>query len=283
MWGNVLNEETGQREGAKSIDAEEVYRLYYVKNLTKEQVAKELSTTEWALRNVFKERGWESRIRSFETEEERVQARKDTVEKRLQRIKDLRAEKFGTRCRICEETKHLSIHKKDGEEHNKEFLWRKMNLENVNPEEWAALCISCHRGTHWMMNRYGKDWDSIEALATKPAKPRNLEPLELPSKDTPSSPEYLAIKDNSEGDTEALRRALFGETCYFCNTHYENKKVPIHRKDGRPHQEKLTKKEVFFRTLDPKEWVALCNEHHRQVHWAIESLNLDWEDLEDDS
>lgn len=132
-----------------------------------------------------------------------------------------------------------------------------------------------------MMNTYGYDWDTIESLVrrNRPAKPRNMEPLELPSEDTPSSPEYLEIKDDFEGDSEALRRALFGETCYFCGTHYEEKKVPIHRKDGRPHVEKLSKKEKYFRTLDPEEWVSLCNEHHRHVHWVMDTLNLKWDDL----
>ena len=90
----------------------------------------------------------------------------------------------------------------------------------------------------------------------------------------------MRLKENFEGETEELRRALFGETCYYCGTHYKGKKVPIHRKDGRTHEEKLTKKEKYFRTLNPKEWVALCNEHHRHVHWAMDTLNLDWSDLE---
>ena len=263
------------------INAEEVYRLYYIQDMTKEQVAKELGTTEWALRAVFKERGWEIKIRKFETEEERILGKKDTAKKTIERVKDLRKAKFGSKCRLCGKSKGLVIHRKDGEEHDKDFLWRKTNLEIVNPEEWAVLCIACHRGTHWMMDNCGTDWDEIESLAAKPVKTLKLEPLELPNEDTPSSPEYLAIKDSFEGDTEALRRAIFGEKCYFCGTHFKEKKVSIHRKDGRPHAEKLTKREKYFRTLNPNEWVALCNEHHRHVHWAMDTLNLDWSNLDE--
>jgi hypothetical protein len=265
------------------IDFDSVYRLYYDEGLTKEQVAHYLGLTEWVLRKVFKEMNWPSQIQKFETEKERALARKEYVKKRLQRIKDLRKEKFGTKCRICGKSQDLAIHKKDGVEHNKDFLWIKKNLESVNTDDWVALCISCHRGTHWMMDRYEYDWDAIESQAKEPAKQRNMEPLELPSEDTPSSREYLEIRDDYPGDTEALRGALFGVSCYFCGNHYEKRRLPIHRKDGRPHKEKLTKKEKYFRTLNPSEWVSLCNDDHRHVHWAMDILNLEWDDLESKS
>ena len=169
----------------------------------------------------------EEQIRRFENKEERALARKDTVKKRLKRIKDLRDKIFGTECKICGKTRDLVIHKKDGMEHDRDFLWRKGNLESVNPNEWVALCISCHRGTHWMMQTYRYEWDDIESHLKIPPKRRSLDPLQLPSDDTPSSPDYLKLKENFEGETEELRRALFGETCYYCGTHYKGKKVPM--------------------------------------------------------
>ena len=42
----------------------------------------------------------------------------------------------------------------------------------------------------------------------------------------------------------------------------------------------MTSEEKFFRTLNPDEWVSLCQKEHRHVHWAMEKLNLSWEDFE---
>ena len=65
----------------------------------------------------------------------------------------------------------------------------------------------------------------------------------------------------------------------FCGIHYEEKRVAIHRKDGRPHEERLTVYEKYFRTLNSDEWVPLCQNHQRFVHWAMDDLGLKWDDL----
>jgi hypothetical protein len=53
----------------------------------------------------------------------------------------------------------------------------------------------------------------------------------------------------------------------------------VHTNPKRPHHSNLTTKEMFFRTLDPKEWVFLCYNDHRGVHWSMNTLGLERDDL----
>jgi hypothetical protein len=267
------------RKKKKDFDVLDVFRLYYVEGLIKEDVASELGIHESRLRKVFKEMRWPTKIRQFKTKEERVLAKKEGAKKTSQRIKDLREEKFGTECRLCGETRKLAIHKKDGVEHERDILWRIKFLKSVNTDDWAALCIPCHRGVHWLMETKGYDWTDLENLvrSKKLSKPRNLEPLPLPPDTTSSSSRYLKLRSKFQG--ESLRNAFFGDACYFCGTKSKERRIPLHRKDGRLHPEKLTKEERYFRTLNPDEWVPICNKHHRHVHWAMDKLNLEWDDL----
>ncbi|MFX1605946.1 MAG: hypothetical protein ACFFDD_08555 [Promethearchaeota archaeon] len=269
------------RSYRKTIDVDEVYRLYYIKGLTKEEVVEELDIPESRLRKVFKEMEWASKIRKFETDEERALAKKESAKETSQRIKDLREEIFGTKCRLCGQERKLAIHKKDGTEHERDVLWRIKFLKSVNIDDWAALCIPCHRGVHWMMEELDYNWEDIESLARRKqsAKLKSLEPLSLPEVDAPSSGKYLELKSKFEGNHDELRKAIFGDSCHFCAAKTGEKKIPIHRKDGRNHPGILTRSEKYYRTLNPDEWVLLCSKHHRYVHWAMDTLNLKWDDM----
>jgi len=269
------------RSYRKNVDVDDVYRLYYIEELTKEGVARKLGIPESRIRIVFKDMGWKSRIRSFDSEEERVLAKKEGANKTSQRIKFLREVKFGTKCRLCGEIRMLAIHKKDGVKHNRHLLWKMKFLHSVDPDGWAALCVPCHRGVHWMMDSLMYGWQELESLALRKQQSitNTQEPLELPSDDTPSSSKYLKLRRKFEGDSAELRDAFFGDACNFCGATSNERKIPIHRKDGRLHSERLTKSEKHFRILNPDEWVSLCSKHHRHVHWTMATLNLKWDDL----
>ena len=268
----------------RCIDVERVRLLYFYKGLTKEEVAQKLGVTEWAIRKVFGEMGWTSRIRQFDTEEEREQARKERVRRRFRAVKALRENLFGNECRICGAKRKLAIHKKDGQEHEGNLLWKPEQLKSLNANNWVALCIPCHRGVHWAMKYCGYDWEEIQSFAMRAesAAPKLLEPLQLPDDDAPSSMKYLKLKDKFSGNKKELRRAIFGEECYFCGVHFEEKTLVTHRKDGRPHDPKLIAYEKYFRTLDLDDWVSLCQKHHRQVTWASQNLGLEWKEIDTD-
>ncbi|MFW9893924.1 MAG: hypothetical protein ACFFFO_17100 [Candidatus Thorarchaeota archaeon] len=38
-------------------------------------------------------------------------------------------------------------------------------------------------------------------------------------------------------------------------------------------------KEKYFRTLDPNDWLFLCNPEHRGVHWALNKLGREGDNL----
>jgi AraC-like DNA-binding protein len=265
-------------EAARDIDT--IRKLYFDDGMPMREVAERIGSSEGVIRRVFRDQGWTSRKRTFDSEEERTQARIEHASKTAQKIKDRREKLFGTKCYLCGEKRMLAIHRKDGTEHNRHLLWRLRFLETLNPNEWVPLGVPCHRGVHWLIDSHAFDWEKIASLAkdARHSKSKTKERLKLPSEDTPSSSRYLELKEKYGTDIDSLRREFFGDSCVLCGA--RNKKyMPIHRKDGRKHSSRLTISEKYLRTLDPDDWVRLCNKHHRHVHWAMEKLGLEWKDL----
>lgn len=265
------------------VNMDEVRRLYVEEKLNQSEVAKVLGIPKYIVSEIFKENNWKYRdYQVHSTDEIRKLARKENRKKTQLKVVEMREKLFGKKCQICTEERKIAIHRKDGAEHDPDDLWKVKHLRTVNPDEYAAVCIPCHRGVHWMMSEYGQNWNQIRSHAVMKiqSEPTMRKPLDLPNETVPSSQAYLDLKDGFEGSEEELRRALLGEKCYFCDLHYnKGKRVIIHRKDGRPHDSKLTTKEQYFRTLEPKEWVSVCQKHHRYVHWVMDDLGLEWDDL----
>lgn len=270
--------------GATGIDGE-IHRLYFEEGLSQKEIADRFGfKSVKPIRRIFRENDWTPRRRVFNNDEERKLARKENRKATYLRMKELRETLFGKECQICginNDERNLAIHRKDGVKHKENILRRIRYLESLNPDDYAALCTECHRGVHWLMENHGVQWDKISSFISdkRHVKPKKLEPLNLPDKEVPSSKRYLELK-NSEEELEHLGRALFGENCYFCGVHYSEKRIVTHRKDGRPHNRKMLESEIYLRTLNPNEWVSLCNKCHRYVHWARDKLHMEWEDLD---
>ena len=264
------------------VDSKEVHRLHFEEKLSRKEVAEKLDVSERTISRIFRDQGWEAHGQTkYQNENERELARRENRKNTQMKVIELREKLFGTKCQICTEERKIAVHRKDGSEHNPNDLWRISNLRTVNPDEYAAVCIPCHRGVHWMMRTYGQNWAQIksQSLMEPLSKQKIREPLNLPDESEPSSQTYLKLKPRFEGSEEEIRRALFGENCQICGSRYDEKQLYLHRKDGRPHSSGLTMKEKFFRTLDAKEWVFLCYSDHRGVHWAKKALGLEWGDL----
>ena len=260
------------------VDSKKVHKLYFEEKLSQKEVAKKLDVTERTISRIFHNEGWKARGQTkHQNENERELPRKENRKNTQMKVVELRKKIFGIKCQICTEERKIAIHRKDGSKHNPDDLWRISNLRTVNPDEYAAVCIPCHRGVHWMMRTYGQNWVQIKSQSLmEPLSKRKIgEPLNLPDGSEPSSQAYLGLKSGFEGSEEEIRRALFGEKCQICGSRYDEKQLYLHRKDGRPHSSELTMKEKFFRTLDPKEWVFLCYSDHRGVHWAKKALGLE--------
>jgi DNA-binding transcriptional regulator LsrR (DeoR family) len=267
------------------VSSDEVHRLYFDKKLNQSEVAKILRIPTYIVSKIFEENNWKYRSnRVHTTDEASKQARIENRKNTQMKVVEMREKLFGKKCQICTEERKIAIHRKDGAEHNPDDLWRINILRKVNPEEYAAVCIPCHRGVHWMMSEYGQNWNQIKSQAVMKiqSEPKVKRPLDLPDETVPSSKAHLEIKRGFEGSEEELRRAIFGEECHFCGLHYDKgKRVILHRKDGRPHNNRLITQERYFRTLDPEEWVSLCQKHHRYVHWAMNDLGLEWDNLKE--
>jgi DNA-binding XRE family transcriptional regulator len=266
-------------------DINKVYNLYNEKGLTKEEVAEELNASESSIRKIFREMGWPSKIRKFDTKAKRKAAKKESKRETARKTVALREKLFGINCKICGASKNkktLVIHRKDGSEHDKDILWKVRFLRTVNPEEWATLCRSCHPGIHWMMDTFNLKFEDIKEFYVLNHKKKNFEEKLIYKLDTDAqvSEKYLQIKQKNLDRDADIRRLLFGETCYLCGVHYSEKTLVIHRKDGKQHAGNLIHGERNLGRLNPNEWTSLCQKCHRQVHWAMDSLLMDWKDFE---
>ena len=269
---------------------DEVYRLYFQEGLSQREVAEELGLKGASpIQRIFKEQGWKSRgrwnegptydRRRFSSENEREKAIKERSKKRQKELKKMREQLFGTECRICgvsTEEKTLAIHRKDFTEHRQNKLWIRGELESIDPDKWVLLCVACHRGVHWMHEQHGADWKDIEQYQQKNDSqiPKEKEWYEL-------SDEQKKAKKNKSEEKETigeLRKRLFGEECRICNS--DDRRLIIHRKDGRPHESNFLMKRENLEALDIDEWVPLCQKCHRYIHWAEEKLGLSWDDFE---
>ncbi len=112
---------------------------------------------------------------------------------------------------------------------------------------------------------------------------RNVEqakPFYETDDNAPSSAKFLEIIENPKLGDYDLRRLLFGETCFHCGVHYREKTLTVHRKDGRRHGRDILKRKKHLRVMNPDDWISLCQKCHRETHWAMHALSMDWEDLE---
>jgi DNA-binding XRE family transcriptional regulator len=281
------------RPRREEVDSEEVYRLYFEEELSQREVAETLGLKSMSpVQRVFKENGWVTRgrwgkgatydRRCFTTDDERKLAIKTRSNQRQRGLKELRERLFGTVCRICgksSQERSIATHRKDFKKHEQNTLWLKSRLESLKPEEWVALCTACHRGVHWLNERYNREWYDIdEYLKTKTRMiqqirdaftlPDEVKRIQEPKKKTQETKESI----------KKVRKRLFGAECDVCSES-ENRRIIIHRKDGRPHQNSLLWSRGNLESLNPDEWVALCQKCHRYVHWAEDNLGLSWDDL----
>jgi len=67
---------------------------------------------------------------------------------------------------------------------------------------------------------------------------------------------------------------VFGKKCFFCG--HEVGRMPLHNKKGEKHPTDLTAREAL---KNPEDWVRLCKHCHRGVHFSMNILEMDWEQI----
>ncbi|MFW9889942.1 MAG: helix-turn-helix domain-containing protein [Candidatus Thorarchaeota archaeon] len=255
-------------------------RKLYEKGLTHREIAEKLGVARTTIGSYLRNLG--IRRRKFQSDAERQRAKREQARRQSKKVKDLRDKLFGKECKVCRadrKKRKLAIHKKDFTEHEMNALWKLSYLRTVNPNDWAALCVMCHRGVHWIYDDLKMEWQDIEKLVDlKPSNESEQKPP--PRKTLQHTSKQDEILQDSNGDIDDMRKALFGDECYFCGSLPEDKTLVIHRKDGTPHEAKLLRLEKGLRRLNPEEWQALCQKHHRYVHWGMKHLGLKWEEIE---
>ncbi|MHA2223010.1 MAG: hypothetical protein ACXAAO_13260 [Candidatus Thorarchaeota archaeon] len=73
-----------------------------------------------------------------------------------------------------------------------------------------------------------------------------------------------------------IRDEMFGTECVSCG----KPKEIVHRKDGTPHHRRVTWAKKSLKTLDPDDWVSLCEPCHRLTHSLMTSFSCEWKDIE---
>lgn len=75
-------------------------------------------------------------------------------------------------------------------------------------------------------------------------------------------------------------KLILGDCCFICKR--KNKLLSMHRKDGKKHKplhsmcSKRLKKE-----LETNKYVLLCYVCHKNVHWCLDFVGLDWHFIEE--
>ncbi len=266
----------------KSADPEEARRLYE-KGLFQKEIAKQLGVSYYTIGNYLRELGVDIRKRGYKSDERRAEARKEKAQRHLNKVKSLRDEKFGSTCRICgvgRDERKIAIHRKDCQKHDEKELWSLKGLRKLDPVEWAALCVMCHRGAHWAHDDMSVGFDKLEGM-TQQGNQQDDNKTNL--KDEKSMEAKLDKEEAKAGSTdkevEEMRRDLFGEDCFFCGPVPENKRLVIHKKDGESHDKSDLWDKEKLQNLNRDEWVPVCSKHHRYVHWAMNWIYMSWEEI----
>jgi len=266
---------------------DDVFEMYFEEKLTQEEVATELNLSKDTILRVFQEMDWESReprrgvtMRTFETEEERIEARREHRRATYEKIKELREDLFRSECKLCvdSESRKTFIHRKDGSEHEDINLWSLRDLREIDPDEWQRLCTACHRGSHWTMDELGMEWNEIESLRKSSlvdSRMGNQNP-----EGTITLDENRMNFENENLSVEDMRRDLFGTECSVCSQTEGEKGLIIHNKAGLPHDRHFLWTKENLNSIDPEEWVALCRKCHRHTHWSMNELGFSWESIE---
>ena len=70
----------------------------------------------------------------------------------------------------------------------------------------------------------------------------------------------------------------FGERCPICGDTYC---LQIHKKDGKPHRQWASLNNTeFWLLLSSDDFVQLCFNCHKAVHWCMYYLGMEWEDIQ---
>ena len=259
-------------------------RKLHEKGFTHKEIAKKLGISRRTVDNYLKDLGVESRRKIYKSDQERRNARKRRSKQQLEKVKAKRDELFGKKCNICGiqrgEKRKIAIHRKDFTEHTESALWTHSHLETVNPDDWAALCVMCHRGIHWVHDEFGMEWQDVEKCIGQKST-TGVERTSSTQKTTQETkPASYADKELENLDVDDIKTALFGDECYFCGPLPDDKSLVIHKKDGTPHPKSILSSKKSLLELNPEEWQALCQKHHRYVHWAMNHLGMTWDDIE---
>jgi DNA-binding CsgD family transcriptional regulator len=265
----------------KRADPKEARRLYE-KGLTQEAIARKLGVSYFTIGNYLRELGVKIRKNGYKSHEERVKGRRENAQRHRDKVKALRDDLFGCDCRICgvdRDKRTIAVHRKDCKDHDDKELWRLESLQKLNPEEWAAVCVMCHRGSHWTHEEMNIDFDKLESMAQQGKAAKSEDTLQNEeSKDVQLKLEET--KPSYSKEVREMRKDLFGEKCNFCGEIPDDKALVIHRKDGEEHDKEDLWDKERLQNLNLDDWVPLCQRHHRYVHWAMNRLHLDWDDID---
>ncbi len=266
---------------------DDIFQKYFEEEFTQEQVANELNLSKDTVLRVFQEMEWESRaprrgitMRTFETEEERTEAKREHKRITYEKIKDLRENLFGSGCKICHadsEIRKLFVHKRDGSKHPEINLWSLRDLQKINTDEWQRLCTACHRGSHWIMNELDIEGTEIQSFGL--SLEDTVDPI-LKAEGKITLDRNRMNFENEVISIEDMRRKLFGTECSICTKIKDEVSLIIHNKAGLPHHRHFLWSRENLNSINPDEWVALCRKCHRNVHWSMSELGFDWDYIE---
>ncbi|MHA2153510.1 MAG: helix-turn-helix domain-containing protein [Candidatus Thorarchaeota archaeon] len=132
------------------VDPDVIHRLYFGKGLSRDETGEVLGVSRTVIDRIFEEQEWEKRPIGFQP----VEIDLDEF-KRLYYEEELEVDKIAEQLQVSERT-IIRFRQEQGLEE------RRKSLLKLNPDDWAALCVPCHRVTHSLMRAYDFDWSQVE-------------------------------------------------------------------------------------------------------------------------
>ena len=293
----------------KAIRDWDVHEQYYTKQHTFFRIAGDLNLTVKTLRGIFRRHGWQMRVQTERKKLNNSEIRKLHYEEGLTFIQiakrsgldlDLIRKTIGVRkeentvreigrlyfqegLTFIQISKHLGVSLKTIRRAFRTQIWapRKSTttkqldanwvyhlyyIEGFSQQEIAAIS-SVHCDTIQKLF-WEKEW-----IPRDKQKPKAIGDIDLERR------EYQRKKRQS---LKAARARIFGTKCYAC--HFEKnptgKNLHLHKKDGTEHDRNLFRSLKRLESLNPDDWVPLCDRCHLGIHMLMKVFGFDWARIE---
>jgi hypothetical protein len=181
---------------------------------------------------------------------------------------------FGTKCNFCRrepKNRDYQLH----EIYYKKHLYLPSYYLN-NKDDFICLCYRCHKGIHFCYEKLSINNDEFLKLL-KDKKPKIIIPYKSVSRyevDKAWNDKYkILFKEKKMSQLEILDE-VFGKKCFICEGKSERRERHLHEINDKKHSYHIS-----YYMVNKKDFVPLCFNCHKGVHFCYDFLGFSWKDI----